>query len=191
MEEARPKKLVIHCNDTCIRSTMSHYISRLLEQQKNVASQNLIALCIGSDRYIGDALGPLVGSYLEENTEINVYGSLEKPVHAKNLVDVIAQIHREYYQPLIIAIDACLGKSDEIGNVEVWPGSLEAGVAVGASLPSIGHISIVGVVNASGYIGYLDLQNTPLSVVVKLSKCIGGALEDAVKGIPISKAVSL
>lgn len=191
MEEAVPEKMVIHCNDTCIRSAMSHHIAYLLEQQTSLASREIVILCIGSDRYIGDALGPLVGSYLEENTDSIVYGSLEQPVHARNLVEVIAKIQGEYYQPIIIAIDACLGKSYEIGNVEVWPGSLAAGVAVGTSLPSIGHISIVGVVNASGYIGYLDLQNTPLSVVVKLSKCIGGALEDAVKAIHISKAASL
>jgi putative sporulation protein YyaC len=189
VEDIMPEKLIINVNDTCVREIMCNYITRLLKRQQGLSTNMVIILCIGSDRYIGDALGPLVGSYLAENTECIIYGSLEQPVHAGNLVEVIAAIQQQYDQPIIIAVDACLGKSNEIGNVEIWQGSLEAGIAVGARLPCIGHISIIGVVNASGCTGYLDLQNTPLSGVVKLSKCIGSALGDALNAMQISNAV--
>lgn len=189
MAEGIPEKLVINFNDACARNKIGVYIENLLKVEKGLGHRKIIILCIGSDRYIGDALGPLIGSYLEEHTSCTVYGSLEKPVHAGNLVEVIAHIHHQYCQPLIIAVDACLGKSYEIGNVEIWQGSLEAGIAVGAKLPSIGHLSIIGVVNASGYVGYLDLQSTPLSVVMKLSKCIGGALGDVLNALPLHHVV--
>jgi putative sporulation protein YyaC len=54
-------------------------------------------------------------------------------------------------------------------------------------LPSIGHISIIGVVNASGKMGYLDLQSTPLSIVMKLSKIIGRAVENVVNTTLLEK----
>ena len=180
MQKDLTEKLVIDSNDAYVRTKMDHYIQYLIGKQNNLCSRPIIMLCIGSDRYIGDALGPLVGTYLEENTDCIVYGSLESPVHASNLVEVIDFIHHQYQQPIIIAVDACLGNSNEIGKIEIWEGSLEAGIAVGARLPCVGHISIIGVVNASGRIGYLDLQSTPLSIVMKLSKCIGGALCDAI-----------
>ena len=73
--------------------------------------------------------------------------------------------------------------------MEIWQGSLEAGIAVGTKLPCVGHISIIGVVNASGYMGYLDLQSTPLSVVIKLSKCISEALGEALNTLAIHRVV--
>lgn len=183
------EKLGVDCKDAYAHTKMYHYIQYLIEKQQDLHMRPIIMLCIGSDRYIGDALGPLVGTYLEENTDCTIYGSLDSPVHASNLVEVIEVIHHQYQQPIIIAVDACLGNSDEIGTVEIWEGSLEAGIAVGARLPCVGHISIIGVVNASGRIGYLDLQSTPLSIVMKLSKCIGGALRDALNSIQVHNAV--
>lgn len=189
MHEDILEKMIVHVSDTCVHHKMHHYMMRLLQQQNNLHSRKIIMLCIGSDRYIGDALGPLVGSYLEESTSCIVYGSLDHPVHAGNLVEAIRTIHTKYHQPIIIAVDACLGKSYEIGNIEIWEGSLAAGIAVGTQLPCVGHISIIGVVNGSGRIGYLDLQSTPLSIVVKLSKCIGRALGDAVNTIQVHNVV--
>ncbi|MCC5467792.1 spore protease YyaC [Pelosinus baikalensis] len=183
MEKKIAEKLIVNVNDIVVYPKMYHYMVNLLKQQEELENRKIIILCIGSDRYIGDALGPLVGSYLVEHTICTVYGSLEMPVHAGNLVKVIQNIKEQYHQPIIIAVDACLGKNDEIGNIEIWEGSLEAGIAVGNKLPCIGTISIIGVVNASGYLGYLDLQSTPLSIVMKLSKCIGKMLGDAVHSI--------
>lgn len=183
------RKLVTNVSDTLVHNKMVHHMLSLLEQQEELENRSIIILCIGSDRYIGDALGPLVGSYLEEKTQCIVYGSLENPVHAGNLVEIIRIIEEQYYEPIIIAVDACLGNKNEIGNLEIWEGGVEAGIAVGNKLPPVGDISIIGVVNSSGYVGYLDLQSTPLSTVMRLSKCIGRVLEDAVNTIRVNNAV--
>lgn len=182
-------KLVTNVNDASVHNKMYHHMMYLLEQQEELQKRAIVILCIGSDRYIGDALGPLVGSYLAENTQCIVYGSLENPVHAGNLVEVIHSIEEQYVQPIIIAVDACLGNNNEIGNLEIWEGGLEAGIAVGNKLPSVGSISIIGVVNSSGFVGYLDLQSTPLSIVMRLSKCIGRALEDTINTVRVNSAV--
>jgi len=167
---------------------LASHIAELLDRQPGMLLRPLIILCIGSDRYIGDALGPLIGTYLLENGMFQVYGCLDHPVHAGNLVEMINSIQASHVQPFIIAIDACLGKRSEVGNVEVWEGGLEAGVAVGHRLPCIGDLSIVGVVNTGGHFGYMDLQTTPLAIVVKLSKVIGQALLAVLLGLFIPEA---
>ncbi len=180
-------KLTTNRNDTAARDKLYEHALCLLHKQEGFSIRPLVILCIGSDRYTGDALGPLIGSHLREHVDCIVFGSLECPVHAGNLVETIAIINHQYHHPIIIAIDACLGKSNEIGNIEIWEGGLQAGIAVGNNLPSVGHISIIGVVNAGGQIGYLDLQSTPLSIVMKLSKIIGGALENVINAISNEK----
>lgn len=176
-------KLIVHLSDGDAGMNLYAHFLKLLEKQENYAARPWVFLCIGSDRYTGDALGPLVGTYLEEHSDCIIYGSLEFPVHAGNLVEVIHNINQLYCYPVIIAIDACLGKSNEVGNIEIWEGALQAGIAVGNRLPCVGHISIAGVVNSGGQVGYLDLQSTPLSIVVKLSKAIGRALAEAVAAV--------
>ena len=177
------RKLIVSLADSGAGIKLADHLVRLLYLQENFFSRPLIALCIGSDRYTGDSLGPLVGSYLMEHSEVIVYGSLDQPVHAGNLVETVQIIQNGYSNPLIIATDACLGKTSEIGNIEAWEGSIEAGIAVGNRLPCVGDVSLVGVVNAGGQLGYLDLQSTPLSMVVKLSKVIGSALAETVRRV--------
>lgn len=169
-------KLILNLRDEGLTEKLIGHIAGLLARQEGLAIRPLVALCIGSDRYTGDALGPLVGSILEERGACIVYGSLDRPVHAGNLVETISIINASYLHPVLIAVDACLGKESEIGNIEAWEGGVEAGIAVGNRLPCVGHISVVGVVNAGSQLGYLDLQSTPLSIVVKLSRAIGEAL---------------
>lgn len=171
-------KLTVNLHEICAREKISQHLLYLSKKQEGLNIRPIVILCIGSDRYTGDALGPLVGSDLKENTSFIVYGSLDYPIHAGNLVETINLIKHQYHHPLIIAIDACLGKASEIGNIEVWEGGLQAGIAVGNNLPYVGDISIIGVVNAGGNLGYLDLQSTPLSIVMKLSKIIGDAIKD-------------
>lgn len=178
-------KLTVNLNDTDIREKLYNHLIMLLRRQEGLNLRPLVILCIGSDRYTGDALGPLIGTHMEEYTECHVYGTLEYPVHAGNFVETLNIINHRFHHPLIVAIDACLGKNHEIGNIEVWQGGLAAGIAVGNRLPTVGDISVIGVVNAQSQIGYLDLQSTPLSKVMKLSKAIGEALAEAINAVLI------
>jgi len=154
------------------------YLLNLWKSQADFASRPLVFLCIGSDRYTGDALGPLIGSYLEENTDSIVYGTLEQPVHAGNLKDVIAAIGGHFSRPLIIAVDACLGERSQIGHIEIWEGTIEAGIAVGNKLPKTGDIAMIGIVNAASSLGYRELQSTSLALVMKLVKVLSRILQD-------------
>jgi len=179
MRQKVTNKMIANLSEAGAEERLAGHIGFLLAKQEGVKIRPVIVLCIGSDRYTGDALGPLIGSYLLEHGAYNIYGSLERPVHAGNLVETVKIIKTHYPHPLIIAVDACLGRASEIGNIEAWEGGVEAGIAVGNRLPCVGDISIIGVVNTGGQFGYIDLQTTPLSIVVKLSKTIGKALVKA------------
>src|SRR5699024_6181694 len=63
--------------------------------------QEYIVLCIGTDRSTGDSLGPLTGTFLSEINpqQLHVYGTLNKPVHAKNLSTSIQQIKDRHNNP--------------------------------------------------------------------------------------------
>lgn len=133
--------------------------------------QPLIFLCIGSDRATGDSLGPIIGYKLKQRrlSSAYVYGTLEHPVHAKNLSDVIREIHDTFDHPFIVAIDASLGKASHIGYFTLGEGSLKPGAGVGKNLPQIGNLYITGIVNLSGFLENTLLQTTRLYTVMDLA----------------------
>ncbi|MCL1632201.1 spore protease YyaC [Sporolactobacillus sp. CPB3-1] len=134
----------------------------------------IVVVCIGTDRSTGDALGPLVGSDLEQRHLPNtyIYGTLEKPVHAVNLQETMALINVSYKNPFVIGIDACLGKQQNIGNIVVSEGPVFPGAGVKKQLLPVGDMNITGVVNISGFMEYSVLQNTRLHLVMSLSQVI-------------------
>jgi len=152
--------------------------NKLTSELKNTVpiNRDIVILCIGTDRSTGDTLGPLVGYHLHKFKKFNVYGTLDEPVHAVNLETTLDQIKRHHHNPFIIAVDACLGPLKSVGNITVSTSPLKPGAGVGKDLPSVGDISVKGVVNVSGYMEMLVLQNTRLSTVMKMSKVISDAL---------------
>ena len=139
--------------------------------RERVTDQTLIFLCIGSDRATGDSLGPLIGYKLEQLPHQNyiVYGTLENPVHAKNLATVIENIHSRHKNPYIIAIDASLGKQAHVGYYTLGIGSLKPGAGVGKELIAVGDVFITGIVNLSGLLDRMLLQTTRLHTVMSLA----------------------
>lgn len=143
----------------------------------------LIIICIGTDRSTGDSLGPLVGMHLEAYSlpGVFVFGTLDQPVHAINLEDTLSMIHSSYKNPFILAIDACLGKQENIGKIYVSNGPVLPGAGVNKRLMPVGDMHITGIVNVSGFMEYSVLQNTRLSVVMNLSKIISRSIMLAIK----------
>lgn len=139
--------------------------------------KDIVVVCIGTDRATGDALGPLVGDYLlSQNTEYHVAGTLQTPVHALNIKETIDQIYTRFLNPFVIAVDASLGLSKDVGFVTLTNSHLYPGKGVNKKLPAIGDISITGIVNQSGHPGASLLQNTRLYTVKKMADFIGESL---------------
>ncbi|PKM49463.1 MAG: spore protease YyaC [Firmicutes bacterium HGW-Firmicutes-7] len=146
----------------------------LLIKLKNPNHRPIVVLCIGTDRATGDCLGPIIGYKLKafylEN--IIVYGTLSEPIHAKNIEDTLLRINKMHSNALIIAIDACLGKTNHIGMVNLGEGSLTPGSGVNKVLPPVGDIYITGIVNFSGFMDMMVLQNTRLNTVMEMADFI-------------------
>lgn len=152
--------------------------------QEHGTEHHVVIVCIGTDRSTGDALGPLVGSKLSarlsDHPSVVVYGTLESPVHAVNLKDTIQEIQGRFQDPFVIAIDACLGQIQSVGLVTIGHGPLKPGAGVNKVLPEVGNIHITGIVNVGGFMEYFVLQNTRLSIVMRMADCIADGLHQAV-----------
>lgn len=175
---ALPDKKSIDINKQYALFKLTDILGEFLDKYLWESYKSIVILCIGTDRSTGDCLGPLVGyklSVLRYNN-VHVHGTLENPVHAKNLIDTVNFINKNYDNPFIIAVDACLGTSEHIGHITIGRGCLRPGAGVNKNLPPVGHIHIVGVVNLGGFMEYLILQNTRLNLVMKMADAITNAV---------------
>lgn len=153
-----------------------------LLQEAVANKQDIIFVCIGTDRSTGDSLGPLTGTKLKRlNISSPIYGTLDDPVHATNLAEYVALIHKTFNNPYIIAIDACLGQLDNVGFLSFGRGSVKPGAAVKKDLPPIGDAYITGIVNVSGFMEHLVLQSTRLNLVMKMADTIASAISFALR----------
>ncbi|MGI5921391.1 MAG: spore protease YyaC [Syntrophomonadaceae bacterium] len=113
------------------------------------ARDDHVFYCIGSDRHILDCFGPLVGTMLSSMVPgLKVFGTLDQPLHAKNLMQKIADIQSQYPGRLEIAVDASLGPVSDIGIIKLKDESLLPGKAIFKKLPPVGHYSVIGIVDS-------------------------------------------
>lgn len=138
----------------------------------------VVILCIGTDRATGDSLGPLVGYKLMDLNlnHVTVFGTLESPVHAKNLNEIIHLIQLYHAHALVIAIDASLGTLKNVGSITLGEGSIKPGAGVQKDLPEIGDLHITGIVNFSSLMNMAILQNTRLDTVMKMADVIASGI---------------
>ncbi|NLX63935.1 MAG: spore protease YyaC [Clostridiaceae bacterium] len=147
-----------------------------------IRQRSIVTMCIGTDRSTGDSLGPLVGDMLVKYkmNGVHVYGTLDSPVHARNLEETLLKaltIHPDAY---LIAVDASLGTLDHVGCISVGCGPIKPGAGLKKELPAVGDMHITGVVNTGGFMDFLVLQSTRLSVVMKMADVIARGLHMAI-----------
>lgn len=175
MEQQNLFDTIVHFEDQTAVHKISDALLDLLPSHKH---QPVVIICIGTDRSTGDSLGPLIGSFLHEAgmNLFHVYGTLENPVHAMNLRDILDYVKKNYKKPFVIGIDACLGRLASIGEIKVGTGPIKPGAGVNKKLPEVGDAFITGIVNMAGHMEFVVLQNTRLNLVMKLAKKISAAL---------------
>lgn len=172
------QKNFVDVNDRFALSSFARNYKASMLSVINNSYKSIVFLCIGTDRSTGDSLGPLVGYRLKSimNNKINVFGTLDNPVHAKNLAEKVDEINEFYQTPFIVAIDACLGRQENIGHINIGIGPMYPGAGVNKNLIPVGNINITGIVNTCGYMEYFVLQNTRLSLIMKMSEIISNGI---------------
>ena len=140
---------------------------------KDIINENTVVIYIGTDRAIGDALGPLVGTMLKNSDfKYPVYGTLDNPIHALNIYESIDQIKEKHPSSEFLAIDACLGSINNIGNIQIRKGPILPGKGVGKKLPQIGSHSIVGIVDKVDENNRFSFNNVRLNFILELAETI-------------------
>lgn len=164
----------IKYNQPGASEVISHALTSLSHDA--LSPEDILILCIGTDRSTGDSLGPLTGTrLLEHNPPFQVLGTLEHPVHAANLAETLNCI-KAGPPRWTVAIDASLGNMDGVGLLNIGMGSLQPGAGVNKRLPQVGDVYITGIVNVGGFMEYFVLQNTRLSLVTKMADVICAGL---------------
>ena len=93
-----------------------------------IYDKDILFLCIGTDRVIGDCFGPFVGSILKSRIDIpniEIMGNLEDTLSYSKLGELKISSEKK-----IIAIDAALSNFNHINNIVV----LDKGLAFGKGL---------------------------------------------------------
>lgn len=141
---------------------------------KDYINKNTVIVCIGTDRYIGDCLGPLVGTLLiHKHFPLPVYGTINEPIHALNIENKLDKIKSKHKNCNIIGIDACLGDPNNIGEIQVRDVPVHPGKGVGKSLPNVGETSIIGIVDSNSQKNmFSSSNNIRLNLVLSMSKVI-------------------
>ncbi|WP_170145302.1 spore protease YyaC [Ammoniphilus oxalaticus] len=161
-------------------SQISTGIKKRMKNEKSFS--DIVLFCIGTDRCTGDSLGPLVGMFLQQANvpDIQVWGTLERPIHALNLKDALYRLSL-MSNPLVISVDASLGITSCVGDIQLVDGPLRPGMGVRKILPPVGHFHIKGIVNTSGILDAMVLLNTRLFTVMQMAKVISQSVILAVK----------
>ena len=114
--------------------------------------KNILFVCIGNGKIIGDSLGPLIGTVLEKNkrliqnnVNIEVIGTFENPILYYNVEEFIKNIDSQDYSEIVI-IDSALGSKENIGKVMITPAEILIGVGVNRGRMVNGDIILIGVV---------------------------------------------
>ena len=146
---------------------------------------NIIFLCIGTSKIIGDAIGPIVGSKLKsiENGYIQIYGTLENNLNFNNTKEILENINSNYTKPCIITIDAALSNNN-LGNIILGNGFIKIGKALEKCLCFYSDVNIKCVVG--NY--YNDkrknietLQEVAIEEVTKMTSVIANGIRNVLK----------
>ena len=162
--------------------------SMILDKEiNNLEISKIIFLCIGTDRIIGDAFGPLVGYKLNKlflkNENIKVIGNLENIINANNIENILKEIKVKYEMPFIIAIDAAVSNRTEIGRIIVSNSKMNVSSVFMNKNIYAGNVSIKGVVSRdlnNPRSNVQLLQNVPLGRIMTMADCVANGIYNVI-----------
>ncbi|HWQ76512.1 MAG TPA: spore protease YyaC [Syntrophomonas sp.] len=138
-----------------------------------------IFVCIGSDRHLLDCFGPLTGTMLQDSIPgLTVCGTLDHPLHARNLTKEMMLIKRQYPGRTFIAVDAAVGEATEIGRLQLRLGPVLPGRAMAKNLPAVGDYSLTAIVGKRGENITSGQESSPgFAPVYHMAKVVRQAVE--------------
>ena len=165
----------VYYEDTNASTVLGEFLKEVLRLHDKV-----LVICIGTDKYICDCIGPLVGSQLvETNIPLKVFGVLDDPIHSGNFEESIKEITHSFPDYKVIAIDGYLGKEEEIGVIRFKEGSINPGAAISKKHSSIGNYAIEAIIEKKEVSDYLLELPLRLRYIYKMASIIRDAFKYA------------
>ena len=125
---------------------ISNFIAKTLEKYLVAPCESIIFLFIGSDSNIGDSLAPICGSLFENEVDgVFSYGDLITPITAKEVPYAVDFIKRAHPDSLVVAIDAAIGRKEDVGLIKVQKTGIKPGLGVNKNLPKVGDLRVIGI----------------------------------------------
>lgn len=150
---------------------------KIAEYIKPYLGDKTLIMCIGTDKCIGDCLGPLVGTMLKKDGyPYPIIGTLDDPIHAVNIAENIKRVKEKYPGFFIIAIDATLGHQCELYKVAIEFGTIHPGRGCGKDLPEIGDMKVIGNVDSIEHSDVFTIRAIRLSMVMGMAETIASGL---------------
>ncbi len=141
--------------------------------------EEMAFICIGSNKIIGDSIGPRIGSFLKKNTKLQVYGDMRNNLSKE---EEIKNISNKLKNKFIVAIDSALSNNDDIGEIYVTSKSLKMAEGINLDKGNIGDLSIKVVVAKNTndrYRNYLSLKNTDIEFINNLAITVANGIREA------------
>jgi len=147
--------------------------------------KNLVFLCIGTTKIIGDSIGPKVGDRLrEKGVNAYVYGNTQRQVTAINVDDYAKMISQRHKDDIVVVIDSALGKLKDIGAIKVTRNGIKPGGAFDKNKERVGDIGILAVVGDADGNRMQELKDRDETfvghLVDKVVEFVGGLLVGAI-----------
>ncbi|GEA15459.1 spore protease YyaC [Moorella sp. E308F] len=169
------------CGDPRAAQDLGRVLRRILLETAPGLSFPPVVACIGTDRAMGDCLGPLVGTFLKKkHPEWPIFGTLAEPLHALNLPETLEIIRTRHAGKPVIAVDSAFGETfTSVGDICIRKGSCQPGSGLNKNLPPVGDAYLTGVINVGTgtALDLLTLQNTRLYLVWRMAEVIVEAIE--------------
>lgn len=165
------------------------FVQDLKEKMQEYDSKkfsHIIILCIGTNKLVGDCIGPMVGEKLNSklkkqkcNKNIIIYGNMKHTLNFKNARQVIEKIYMFYKKPFIITIDSALGTEKMIKQIVVDKGKIKIGNSLGRSICYNSNINIKGVVGENKNTLKENIQTLKIvkpELVIELSNVVANGI---------------
>lgn len=146
--------------------------------------RNIVFLCIGTNKIIGDSIGPIVGTNLKNkllpSNKINVIGDMKNNIVYNNIENTVKNINEK---DLVIVIDSALSEDENIGQIFVHNRGVKYAESLNRKNSVIGDMSIkvvVGKNTKNEMKNFNILRNTSISRIVKLSNIVSNGIIEAI-----------
>lgn len=158
--------------------------------KRNKDNKKIIFLCIGTNKVIGDSIGPIVGTNLInnlkctedfnfENSNIKVIGDMSNNISYNNIEDNMKKLAGNNF---IIVIDSALSSENNIGKIFIHDRGLKYAESLKRKNNVIGDVSIKAVVgkNTQNRLkNFKILRNASTKRVMTMANILSKGIIDA------------